>query len=165
MLLVETDASTPEYAAVDMSRKRSKPRPDVKANTATDNGTEYANVTQRRQVEIPATKTATSDTAATNSRPERHENPEYYNHLQTNLAMTPTADLDTEMTENDVYERGDDLEQGGDELYSLQQPVTDSVILPPDLNEGQGHDAAGDADDAVDDTDDIQMQENDVYES
>ena len=162
LLVVETDASTPEYAAAgDMSRKHSKRRPDVKANTtAAANDTEYANVRQR-QVEIPAT----SDTAATNNRLEAHENPEYYNHLQTNVAITPTGDLDTEMTENDVYERGDDLEQGGNELYSLQQPVTDSVILPPNLDVEQGHDDAGDTDDAADDTDDIQMQENDVYES
>ena len=175
-----------------MSRKRSKPRPDVKANTATDNGTEYANVTQQRRVQISATKTATSDTAATNSRLERQENPEYYNHLATNAAMTTAGDLDTEMTENELYERGDDVEQGGDddgddgdgggddgdggdggdgcdddgggggdddELYSLQQPVTGSLIVPSDA------DAADHSDDAADDTDDVQMQENEMYES
>ena len=40
----------------------------------------------------------------------------------------------------------------GDELYSLQQPVTDSLIVPPDV------DAAGD-------TDDVHTQENEMYES
>ena len=166
LLGAAADASTPEYAAVDMSRKRSKRRPDVMANTAAANGTEYANVTQRQQVEIPATKTATlnrADDAVTNSRPEQQENPEYYNHLETNVAMTAAGDLDTEMTENDVYERGDDLQQGGDleqggaELYSLQQPVTDE-----DAKQG---DYAEPDDDAADDTDDVQMQENEIYES
>ena len=153
----------PEYAAVDKSSKRSKRRPGVMANTAAANGIEYANVTQRRQVEIPATSDI-ADAAEMDSRMEQQENPEYYNHLQTNVAMTAAGDLDTEMTENDVYERGDVLGQG-DELYSLQQPVTDSVILPPDDDVVQGRDAVGDTDDAEDDTDDIQMQENDVYES
>ena len=81
---------------------------------------------QLRQVEIPGTKTATADTVTTSGRTEGEENTEYCNHLKINVEMASAGDLDTEMTVNDVYERG---EQGGDGLYSesLQQPVTDSV--------------------------------------
>ena len=212
MLETAADASTtPDYAAVDMSRKRKKLRPDAKSNTAkaTASETDYDYATQQ-QVAIPVTTTTTTtttsspdaaDDAATNSRrPEVQENPEYFvsgnlqiaNDLETNVVMTAIGDLDTEMTENELYERGDDVEQGGDddgddgdgggddgdggdggdgcdddgggggdddELYSLQQPVTGSLIVPSDA------DAADHSDDAADDTDDVQMQENEMYES
>ena len=135
----------PEYAAVNKPLKH-RPRADVITNTTT---TDDVTATSDDEYDY-ATRCDLKEASTTQQDPETKP---LHSRRPSNDLDIPSNDLDIEMTENDVYERGDDdgdVTATGDvindDVYCLEQPV-----------------ATTDADTV--NSEEVQMQDNDVYES
>ena len=81
-----------------------------------------------------------------------HENPEYFHNHDMTPAATPMLGITSEMVENDTYAASDDIvDPATNGMYSLEQPLQ---VPTSGANDGK-----------TANTEDVCMQENDIYES